>query len=188
MQRILSDNEILFLFTERDERAIAETARAYGGLCKTIARNILGNEQDAEECVNDMLMQAWRSIPPEPQHLAAYLSTITRNLALNRRERQQTLRRGGGEIPAALDELSELIADRETVEQVSDSRALTAAIAEFLRGTSAKNRRVFLLRYYSVMPVQEIADTLGISSNTVKTILRRTREKLRVYLEKEGFL
>lgn len=188
MHHILSDSEILALFTARDERAIEETQHAYGALCAAIARNILGNAQDAEECVNDMLMQAWRSIPPEPEHFAAYLSVMTRNLALNRRSTQRAQRRGGGEVPAALSELAETLPSGESVEQICDGHALSEAIADFLRGISAKHRRVFLLRYYSVMPVGEIADLLGINENTVKSMLMRTRNKLRVYLEKEGYL
>lgn len=188
VQKSLSDGEILALYSARDERALQETARAYGGLCRTIAQNILGNAEDAEECVNDMLMQAWNSIPPEPEHLAAYLTVLTRNLALNRRSQQRAQRRGGGEVPAALDELTELIPAKDSVEQTCDGHALTDAIADYLRGISAKKRRVFLLRYYSVMSVQEIAALLGINENTVKSILMRTRSGLRTYLEKEGYL
>ncbi len=188
MQKNRTDSEILMLFSAHDESALAEAARAYGGLCKGIAQNILGSEQDAEECVNDMLFAAWNSIPPEPEHLRAYLAALTRNLAMNRLQKRHAQRRGGGELPGVLDELAELLPAQESVEQTVDERALTEAIAGFLRGISSRARRVFLLRYFSAMPVQEIANTLSLNENTVKSILMRTRGKLRVYLQKEGYL
>ena len=93
----MRDEEILRLYRERCEEAITETQRQYGALCGAIARNILQNGQDAEECVNDALHRAWCSIPPEePRSLAAYLGRITRNVALNRLEKQNRQKRGGG--------------------------------------------------------------------------------------------
>lgn len=95
----MKDEEILRLYRERSETALTETERQYGALCGTIARNILRNRQDAEECVNDTWHRAWNSIPPEePRSLAAYLGRITRNLALNRLQKQNRLKRGGGEM------------------------------------------------------------------------------------------
>lgn len=188
MQKRYTDGEILALFSARDENAIAAADAAYGALCRKIAQNILGNAQDAEECVNDMLLAAWNSIPPEPEHLRAYLAALTRNLALNRLQRQNAQRRGGGELPLVLEELAEILPASETVETAVDSRALTDAIAAFLRGITPRARRVFLLRYFSAMPVSDVAKALMLNENTVKSILMRTREKLRVYLEKEGYL
>ena len=53
--------------------------------CRSVARGILKDERDVEECVNDTCMRAWNAIPPEkPRSLEAYLVRITRNLALDR--------------------------------------------------------------------------------------------------------
>mgnify|MGYP002868854863 CR=1 FL=1 len=186
MQKSSADQAVLALYLARDEHAIEETAKQYGALCRSIALRILGNAQDAEECVNDTLLRAWESIPPEPEHLPAYLAALTRNLALNRLAERNALRRGGGQVPAALHELSELLPSADDVEHQADMHALTQAIAQFLRGEPVKNRRVFLRRYFSMMSVQEVAASLGMNENTVKSILKRTREKLRDFLEKEG--
>lgn len=114
----MRDEEILRLYRERSEEAITETQRQYGALCGAIARNILQNGQDAEECVNDALHRAWCSIPPEePRSLAAYLGRITRNVALNRLEKQNRQKRGGGEITLIWEELGEMLPDRDTPEQ-----------------------------------------------------------------------
>ena len=92
----MEDGAIIRLFFARDERAADECRKKYGGLCFTVAMNVLGDGRDAEECVNDALLSAWESIPPEsPRSLSAYLCRISRNLALNRRREASAEKRGG---------------------------------------------------------------------------------------------
>ncbi|MBR4201188.1 MAG: sigma-70 family RNA polymerase sigma factor [Oscillospiraceae bacterium] len=185
----MNDKSILALFEQRDERGIKEAGRAYGGLLRTVAIHILGDSRDAEECVNDTLMKAWLAIPPEkPKHFRAYLAKIARNLALNRYEAERAQFRGGGEVEAALDELSECIPASDNTEQVLDKLALNAALDSFLRSIPAQHAKVFMHRYFSMMNVGEIAAELDLSEGTVKSILRRTRAKLQTYLTKEGLL
>ena len=70
----MKDNEIINLYWSRDEAAITATADTYGNYCYTIAYNILCNNEDAEECVNDTWLNAWKSIPPHrPNRLSTYL-------------------------------------------------------------------------------------------------------------------
>ena len=83
----MEDLEIVDLYWARAENAIAETAHKYGAYCRHIAYRILWNNEDSEECVNDMYLSAWRSMPDQrPARLGAFLGKITRNLALNRWE------------------------------------------------------------------------------------------------------
>ena len=183
----MRDEEILRLYRERSEEAITETQRQYGALCGAIARNILQYGQDAEECVNDALHRAWCSIPPEePRSLAAYLGRITRNVALNRLEKQNRQKRGGGEITLIWEELGEMLPDRDTPEQHWERRAIAAALGRFLRGLRPEERIVFLRRYWYVDTIAEIAVRYGISESAVQMRLNRTRAKLCTYLEKEG--
>ena len=60
----MEDNKIVDLYWERNEEAIAETINAYGRYCRTIAFNILGVEEDVQECLNDTWMNAWNGILP----------------------------------------------------------------------------------------------------------------------------
>ena len=185
----MNDNSIIKLFFERNEQAIAESSRAYGGLLKKIAMQIVGNAQDAEECVNDTMLRAWNTIPPEkPEFFRAYLAKLTRNLSLNRAAENHTLRRGGGQTPLVLEELAECISSSENVEQAVDRRACVKAIEEFVRSLPAEHGKVFMRRYFSMIPVSDIAAELELSENTVKSILSRTRAKLQKHLNKEGLL
>ena len=90
------DREIVELYWQRSERAIQLTHERYGGLCTRVAMNILGDPSDAEECVNDTYLKAWKSIPPErPRALGAFLTRITRNLALDRYRTKRRQKRDG---------------------------------------------------------------------------------------------
>lgn len=182
----MKDEEILRLYRERSEAALAETERQYGALCGTIARNILRNRQDAEECVNDTWHRAWNSIPPEePRSLAAYLGRITRNVALNRLEKQNRQKRGGGEITLIWEELGEMLPDRDTPEQHWERRAIAAALERFLRGLTPEERILFLRRYWWAEPVKTAAAHCGIPARRARSILERLRRDLRNELEKE---
>ena len=92
----MEDSEIIGLYHSRSEDALSQTAQKYGGYCRSIAWNILGNVLDTEETLNDTWLAAWNSIPPQkPRRLNVYLGRITRNLALNRLKAQNTQKRGG---------------------------------------------------------------------------------------------
>lgn len=60
----MDDEQILDLYFARDEQALAETDRKYGGYCYSLANGILNSEQDTEETVSDTYLKAWNTIPP----------------------------------------------------------------------------------------------------------------------------
>ncbi len=184
----MNDAELIALYYKRDERASAETFRKFGGYCYTIAHNILGSSRDSEECVNDVLLRLWERIPPaKPENLYAYTAAVTRSIARNRYAASQTKKRGGGETALVLDELRDCTAP-DTVEQQLDSKELGAAISDFLGTLKEQHRIIFVQRYWYLCPVDQIAEELGITKSKVTVTLMRTRQKLRTYLEKEGFL
>lgn len=184
----VEDAEIVRLYWDRDERALLETAERYGGYCASIAKNILGNREDAEECVNDTYMNAWNAMPPHrPGVLSAFLGKLTRNLSLNRYKRSTAEKRGGGQTPAVLEELAELVSDTDSVEQEIGLRELTAAIDGFLRRLPANKRRIFVCRYWYFDSVSEIAARFGMTEGHVSVTLHRLRGTLRDELLKMGF-
>lgn len=113
----MEDSEIITLYWNRDERAIAETSTKYGSFCQRIAQNILTVREDAEECVSDTYQQAWTSIPPlRPQRLRPWLGRVVRNLAINRWRRNHAQKRYAG-LEALFSELEECIPSGETAER-----------------------------------------------------------------------
>lgn len=189
-QQTPADEEIIRMFTARDEQALRETEARYGSRSRRLAFRILGDRQDAEECANDMLMQLWDSIPPKrPRSLPAYIAALTRNNALNRYEERNAAKRGGGQMPAALEEISPYLADPDqNVEDRLTETALRDALTQFLGTLSKENRLIFLARFWSFQPIADIAADHGISTGAVKMSLRRTKDKLRKYLKKEGLI
>ena len=184
----MEDAQIVALFWARDLRAIEELAHCHGGLCRTMALRMLGSFQDAEECVSDALLAAWNSIPPQkPEKLSAYLARLTRNQALKRRRDSERLKRGGGELNLAYEELDECLPARESVERQWEQAELSEALERFLRGLPGAERRLFLRRYWGCERVSDLSAAFGWSESKVKSMLYRSRNKLRIYLEKEGF-
>ena len=183
----LEDSKIIDLYWARKEQALAETDAKYGNYCRTIARNILRNFEDTEECVSDTWLHAWNSMPPQrPGILSAFLGRITRNLSFDRCKYRQADKRGGGALPLALDELGECIPSAQRVEYALEQKELAAVIDRFLRTLPEKDCNLFLRRYWYVDSISVIADRYGMKENTVKSILFRTREKLRKFLGEEG--
>ena len=184
----MEEAKIVRLYLDRDESAITATAEKYGGYCKSIAKNILNNEEDAEECVNDTYLGAWNSIPPHiPDNLAAFLGKITRNLSLSRYRQNTANKRGGGEFHVVLDELSELLSGNDDVEEEICTKELVNAVNNFLDTLSPKDRAIFICRYWYADSTKEIAVRKGMKEGTVSMTLTRLRKKLRKHLIKEGF-
>ncbi len=182
------DEQIINLYWARDERAIAETDRSYGSLCRGLSRRILKNPEDAEECVNDSYFRLWQRLPPErPNSLGSYLTRIVRNLSLDRLRQLGAAKRGGGAITLSLEEL-EQVTGRGDVESRIAAQELGAAVDRFLRTQSEEARGIFLRRYYFFDSRSEIAARFEITGPQVSVVLSRTRKRLRAYLKKEGLL
>ena len=183
----MEDSQIIALYWDRSEEAISETARKYGKYCLAIARNILQNDEDAEECVSDAYLRLWNAIPPmRPNRLQTYLGRIVRNLSLNKREKAAAEKRGAGQIPLILDELAECVPDDSREESVTESILIKDVLDRFLAALSPEARKIFVRRYWYMSSLKEIAEEYGISEGSAAVSLLRTRTKLRSVLEKEG--
>jgi RNA polymerase sigma-70 factor (ECF subfamily) len=184
----MDDAKIVRLFWDRDEQAIPAAADKYGSYCTAIAKNILGNREDAEECVNDTYLHAWNSMPPHrPGVLSTFLGKITRNLSFDRYKHNTADKRGGGEAAAVLDELLEIVSDTDSVEQELDRRELVRAIDAFLGTLSDRKRDIFVCRYWYFDSIFTIASRFGMTENNVSVQLNRIRLKLHHYLLERGF-
>lgn len=184
----LDDKEIVGMLFNRDESGLAAVRNKYGGYCSAIARNILENAQDAEECVNDTYMKIWESIPPErPRVFSAFLAKITRNIAIDRYRRDRTQKRGGDNTELIFEELEECVSAGGSVEASAERHAMIEAINRFLGKLPAKSRVMFVSRYCYCESVRSIAARFGTSENSVSVNLNRTRAKLRDYMKKEGY-
>lgn len=183
----MEDAQIVQLFFERSEEAISQAQSKYAGYCRSIAMNVLADEQDALECVNDCLLRTWNSIPPaKPDSLRAYMGRITRNLALDRLSGRNAEKRGGGEVLLVLDELAEVSSAEGSPEDELMAKETTAAINGFLAGLDPLRRKIFVRRYWYMDRISEIAERYGLTQTGVRTTLFRLRGELKKHLAKEG--
>lgn len=184
----MEDQLIIKMFNDRNEQAIAELTKSYGKTCKSIAYNILKNEQDAEECVNDTYMAAWNNIPPEnPNPLSAYIYRITRNIALKKYEKNTAIKRNSF-YDISFDELEDCFKGIDDTNDEIIVKEIIERINKYLGKIKQKDRVIFVKRYWYCKDIKEIADEMGLSENYINVHLHRTREKLRKYLVMEGLI
>ncbi len=181
----MDDNKIIELYFARNEEAIRQTEKAYGGRLLRLADRILGCNEDAEESVSDTYMKAWETIPPQwPKHFFAYLAKICQHFALGRLDWKNAAKRKA-EVVSLTQEMELCIPDGHRDREM-EGKELGRILNEFLKTLTPDNRMVFMRRYWYVETIPEIAQKYGISESAVMTRLSRTRKKLSAYLEKEG--
>lgn len=184
----MDDASIVQLYWDRNEQAIPETAAKYGSYCVSIAKNILGNHEDAEECVNDTYLRAWNAMPPhKPGLLSAFLGKITRNLSIQRYRYNTAHKRGGSQTAIVLDEIAELVSGANDAEQELDRKELVRAIDDFLDSIPKSRKNLFVCRYWYFDSISEIANRFGMTENHVSVTLNRLRLTLHNYLLERGF-
>lgn len=184
----MEDHEIIELYFQRNEGAIAETDAKYGKYCLAVANNILASIPDSEECVNDTWLRAWHAMPPKrPDVLRQFLAKITRNLSLNRYNAMQAEKRGGGAVTLALEELAGCIPGGTNPADESEKQALKESILRFLTALPDREQGIFLRRYFYMEEFSQIAQKYEMKEANVRLILSRTRQKLRTHLGKEDF-
>ena len=166
----MEDDEIVGLYLKRDEAALSQTQSKYGKRLCAVSYVITGDKLTAEEVENDTYLRAWESIPPNTPYKAlfAYLAKIVRNLSINVCKSRGRLKRAAMIVELS-EEMEQCIPSRGRVEENFDAKLLSENISAFLD------------------TLEKIAKRFGMSENNVKVTLYRLREKLRVYLEKEGY-
>lgn len=183
-----ADGEIVDLFWRRDESAIAAADGKYGGRLMQLARSILRDPADCEECRNDALLAAWESIPPaRPKLLGAYLAALVRRIAINRYYAEHRQKRVPSELTVSMEECGDLFS-ADPVGEAMDARELGEAIGAFLGGLSKRRRYVFMARYWGAESVGDIASHLHVSESAVYKELALLRQALKRELQRKGVL
>ena len=185
---VMSDEEIITLFWQRDEQAIKETDIKYKKFLLSLAYNIIHDISDSEECLNDTYIGAWNSIPPsKPTLLQAFLATIMRRTAIDRYKERKRQKRIASELTVSLSEVEDFIADDSDMYSETDAKELGRVISDFVRSLPERRMYIFMSRYYVARPIKEIAELLGCSESTVNKEISSIKRYLKEKLEKEGY-
>ena len=183
----VDDKEIISMFWNRDESAIKNLQKEYGDELKRLSLRILGNMEDAEECMNDTFLKVWNSIPDEkPDFLFSYCAKIARNLSINKLREETAVKRGRNYIKVLLSELEDCASDLETVESIVGYHELSNLISQFLSTLKQEQRVMFVKRYWYAEKIQTIARSHNCSIKKVESVLLRTRCNLKKYFLPEG--
>lgn len=183
----MDDNKIIELFFERSENALTEISEKYSKICCKIAFNILGNESDAQECVNDAFLGIWNTIPPEcPDKLSAFLYKVVRNVSL-KKLRSNTAKKRNSHYDSALDEIEGCLPSEFKIEDELNAEILSAEINKFLANLSKENRIIFVKRYWFGEEISEIARNFNITNHNITVKLSRIRKALKKHLIEEGY-
>lgn len=182
----MTDEELIRLYQTRDARAVEETRAKYGAYCGAIARRLLTDERDVEECLSDCAMAVWKAIPPAcPEHFKGWLGAIVRHRAL-------AIGRANGRRPSTVEEtaleLAACLTEGDLPHRELEARELGDAVSRFLRLQKPEVRTVFLRRYWYADSLEQAARHMGWSVSKTKSVLFRTRNRLRSYLTQEGYL
>lgn len=186
----MSEEEIIQLFAQRSEKAIESLSEKYGAYCKKVSMSILKNQEDVEECLNDCLLTAWNTIPPQPSEtklLGAYMFRLVRNRSIKKQRYNKAKKRdsSGNQI---LDELLEVLPALETAETTILVSELTSYLNLFLDSLDKESHAIFMFRYWFNEPSVEIAERLNLKTNTVNVKLKRIRIKLKGFLTEKGLI
>ncbi len=184
----LSDEDIIELFFSRNESAIEETDKKYGKLLFSIAYRFLNDYGECEECKNTAYLAVWNSIPPNrPRIYVAFISTLMRNVAIDRYKHLRSKKYIPSEFTVALDEINALQSD-DDIEKHIESEELKRIINSFIKGLSAKNRFIFIERFYMAESVENIAKELKTGVSNVYKALERIKSSLKKELERNGVI
>lgn len=184
----LPDERIVELYWQRDETAIDETDKKYKKYLYAIAYNILHDGMDCEECLDDTYLGVWNAIPPQkPSAFAAFISKITRNIAITRYEKNIAKKRRPTELMISIDELDECIPSDYSVEEEYAARELGRIINDYVQTLDERKKFVFVSRYYCFDKISDIASMLHLSERTVLNDLSSIRCGLKEALAREGY-
>ena len=184
----MSDDEIVKLYADKDERAIAATKEKYHNYLYKIAFQILGSHEDTEECLDDVFIETWKAASHIYQGcLQAFLVKLTKRISISRLRSWNRKKRVPTECISSLEEIEETVFGGVSPETILDNKLLNAAINRFLGTLSKEKRSLFIGRYYYYDSLKDVADYCRISEGKAKSILFRLRKELRIFLEKEGF-
>lgn len=184
----MQDEMIVWMYWNREEKAIEETAAKYGSMLFRLAYNVLADTEDSKESLNDAYLKVWTSIPPHrPLYLAPYLSRTVRQTSIDIFRRKNRKKRADSQYSISLAELADCVSRGDETQMAFDSRILSNAINKWLKTLKTEERVMFIGRYYFMDSIKDISSYYGFSQSKVKSILFRLRGSLKRYLEEEGF-
>ena len=178
------DDALLQRVAAGDEHALGALYDRWSPLVFSLCVHILGDDDEAEEAVEETFWQAWRQAARYDTARGAvstWLTTIARSRALdrlraNRRRQEEAMSDLSDTKRMAVEETARRGDDPASGAEVSERRAL---VRQALLALPAEQREVLELAYFRGLSQTEIAERTGQPLGTIKTRVRLAMEKLR---------
>lgn len=182
----MTQRELLALLKTSPEQGMEALFYQYWGYCYRIAYEILHCREDAEECVDDVLLQAGKALREGiPRCLRTYLAATARNQAITRYRREHCEKRGGLRYSSPLRE-SFCRGTAVLEEDVCGGMVIRQCLEEVLHACAPWDRRLFLRRYEDGLSISALAAEFSLSEACVRSRLFRMRDRLRRELCRYG--
>ena len=183
---LATDEEIIDMYWERNPDAIQETDHKYGRLIRDVAYKILCDTLDCEECQNDTYLKIWNTIPSfKPPQFISYIIQVGRQISIDRYREKSRKKRIPSQFTLSLEEL-ESIGSGLSVEDIYEAKEVGRMISDYIRTLSDRQRYLFMDRYYFAESIEKTASDLSISTDIAYREIRKIKQGLREYLERNG--
>ena len=173
---VLTEKDALKKLRSGDEAGLEWMIITYSGYVSAIIHNIIGefmDLSDVEEAASDVFVALWEN-RKKVFFAKGYLASIARNTAKNK------LRSAGNDLSLEEDLVCETAPGAD---EVAQKRDLSRAVQGAVRDMEWPDREIFLRYYYYCQDQQTIAREMDMNLSTVKTRLRRGRQRLKTQLE-----
>lgn len=181
-----SDTYLTELFWDKNENAIKMANEKYRKLIFSTILTILGNREESEECLNDVYMKLWSSIPPQrPVSFRAYAVKIARNAAIGRLKALGAQKRNCGAVAYSLEALGDAV-PAQSCEDEEKSRLIGQIIEKYLDSSDDKTMYIFMKRYYFGVSIDEIARSMKCSRSSVNQYIKKIKTELKARLAEGG--
>jgi RNA polymerase sigma-70 factor (ECF subfamily) len=177
---LTDEKPILERVAEGDQAAVGDFISRYGDLVWSLARRYMGNHPDAEDAVQEIFIEIWKSAARYDRNVAsevAFISTITRRRLIDRLRSFE--RKPGME---SIDD--QIGAKQPAVAAGLNEDAEVAQVERVLGDMEPQHRQILAMSLYQGFSHSEIAERLDMPLGTVKTRVRRglihVREQLRI--------
>ena len=155
--------------------AFETIVRRYTPVLYSLAYRLLGEGEEAEDAVQEILEKAFKNLPRFRNHLRS----------LERRRRRRSRLRIVSSEPGRI--LESIASEQGNPVEQSELREGERLAQQALEALRVEYREVFILRQIQDLSVQEVAEVLGIPEGTVKTYLHRARKGMIDFLTGSGW-
>lgn len=184
----MNEEKLAKRLRQKDEKALEEIIRRYTPLVATIIYNVSGGtmkKEDIEEVSSDVFITLWNNTDKViPEKLKGYICCIAKTRALNKLAASKP-----GKVISLEDYCeNEDIADDFSITAAAEQEDINTRLKTIIDDLQEPDKTILIRYYYYYQSTTKIASLMSMKVETVKTKLKRTREKIKLMLLEGGYV